>query len=196
MFLGPTGAGRWPMKLGTLRNERAPRGVAIPRPGGQGKRKRPRRSVGEPLRPATTRKPVGGARARGAGGAGSMGEVHPKANGEERRRVLAAILCEARRARVEPPPARSGLQDLAAAAQEIEEEIVRVATLERRRRMMAQADEALHRLAAGRYGLCADCGNPISPARLRAVPFATRCCGCQERFERRAGRGGALLSAG
>ena len=184
------------MKLGTLRNERPPRGAAIPRPGGRGRRKRPRRSVGEPLRPAATRKPVGGARTRGAGGAGSIGEVHPKANGEEHRRVLAAILCEARRARVEPPPARSGLQDLADAAQEAEEEIVTVATLERRRQVMAQADEALHRLAAGRYCLCADCGNSISPARLRALPFAVRCCPCQERFERRGGRRSALLSAG
>ncbi|MEP9350586.1 TraR/DksA C4-type zinc finger protein [Xanthobacter sp. KR7-225] len=32
---------------------------------------------------------------------------------------------------------------------------------------------------------CEACGAPISPARRAALPSATRCIGCQERFERR-----------
>ena len=33
---------------------------------------------------------------------------------------------------------------------------------------------------------CADCGDPIERARLRAVPSATRCTSCQSDAERRA----------
>ncbi len=112
----------------------------------------------------------------------------------ERQRVVTAILREAGRAPEGPPPARSGSPDIADAAQETVGEIVTVATLERRRHKLAQVDEALCRLAAGRYGLCADCAEPIPPARLRALPFAVRCCPCQERFERRTGGSGAPLA--
>lgn len=31
---------------------------------------------------------------------------------------------------------------------------------------------------------CTDCGADIPPARLKAAPFATRCIGCQTKFER------------
>jgi len=34
---------------------------------------------------------------------------------------------------------------------------------------------ALHRMDEGTYGLCERCGNPIAPARLEAMPSATRC---------------------
>ena len=46
---------------------------------------------------------------------------------------------------------------------------------------------ALSRLDAGVYGVCADCGEPIPPARLQAQPFAIRCVACQERVERQTG---------
>ncbi|MEO5679358.1 MAG: TraR/DksA C4-type zinc finger protein, partial [Acidimicrobiales bacterium] len=36
-------------------------------------------------------------------------------------------------------------------------------------------DAALHRMEAGTYGLCARCQTPIAPARLEAMPSATRC---------------------
>lgn len=39
-------------------------------------------------------------------------------------------------------------------------------------------DDALGRLAAGTYGLCERCGNPISEARLEAMPTARRCLDC------------------
>ena len=38
-----------------------------------------------------------------------------------------------------------------------------------------QIKEALARLDAGRYGLCAVCAEEIDPERLEALPFATRC---------------------
>lgn len=39
---------------------------------------------------------------------------------------------------------------------------------------------ALERIAAGRYGLCIDCGEPIAAARLDVVPEAPRCAACQQ----------------
>jgi DnaK suppressor protein len=44
-------------------------------------------------------------------------------------------------------------------------------------------NEALARLEAGSYGLCFECGDEISQARLRALPFAVRCKDCEEARE-------------
>ncbi len=41
-----------------------------------------------------------------------------------------------------------------------------------------EADAALARLAAGRYGRCEVCGEPISPGRLEARPAARTCIRC------------------
>lgn len=43
---------------------------------------------------------------------------------------------------------------------------------------------ALERLNDGAYGLCDECGEPIAPARLKAVPEVTTCIRCQDRIER------------
>jgi DnaK suppressor protein len=41
--------------------------------------------------------------------------------------------------------------------------------------ILVEIDEALGRIEAGTYGLCADCGAPIGEERLLAVPYATLC---------------------
>jgi RNA polymerase-binding protein DksA len=41
-------------------------------------------------------------------------------------------------------------------------------------------NHALHRLQNGEYGLCSQCGEEINPARLDALPFATKCISCAE----------------
>jgi DnaK suppressor protein len=43
---------------------------------------------------------------------------------------------------------------------------------------------ALERLDAGEYGRCAECGEPIAPARLQALPEVQTCVRCQDRLER------------
>ena len=45
-------------------------------------------------------------------------------------------------------------------------------------------DQALVRLEAGRYGLCADCGEPIALARLQSAPQSLRCVACESAHER------------
>ena len=44
--------------------------------------------------------------------------------------------------------------------------------------------EALDRLRGGEYGICEECGEPIAPARLRALPEVTTCVRCQDQLER------------
>jgi DnaK suppressor protein len=41
-------------------------------------------------------------------------------------------------------------------------------------------EEALDRLAAGDYGICLACEEPIPPKRLRAVSWARYCVKCQD----------------
>ena len=57
---------------------------------------------------------------------------------------------------------------------------------------LAEVDQALQRLAAGRYGLCSDCGSAIPLARLQLAPQAQRCVGCESLLERGHGRPATL----
>ena len=41
-------------------------------------------------------------------------------------------------------------------------------------------EKALRRINDGTYGSCTHCGNPISPQRLRAIPWAECCVECQD----------------
>ena len=50
--------------------------------------------------------------------------------------------------------------------------------------LLGQVNAALAKIAAGSYGVCDHCGKAITDARLRALPAATLCVGCQSRSER------------
>jgi DnaK suppressor protein len=54
-------------------------------------------------------------------------------------------------------------------------------------RELAAIDAALQRISDGRCGICDVCNQPISMARLQALPFATLCINCQ-RDEEHSGR--------
>ena len=41
-----------------------------------------------------------------------------------------------------------------------------------------QIKHALHCIDNGTYGVCSQCGNLISPERLKAMPYATTCMHC------------------
>jgi DnaK suppressor protein len=47
--------------------------------------------------------------------------------------------------------------------------------------VLAEIDDALKRIDAGTYGICASCGQPIAEERLEAMPWATRCIDCARR---------------
>lgn len=52
------------------------------------------------------------------------------------------------------------------------------------RETLRQIDEALARIEQGTYGYCQMSGEPISEARLRAIPWARYTLECQEELER------------
>jgi DnaK suppressor protein len=52
------------------------------------------------------------------------------------------------------------------------------ALLEAAREQVAAVDDALRRLAEGRYGVCERCGQPIGTERLAARPAAVTCVRC------------------
>ncbi|MGO4489413.1 TraR/DksA family transcriptional regulator [Microbacterium sp. 2RAF4] len=49
---------------------------------------------------------------------------------------------------------------------------------------LQQVDDALARVDAGTYGICANCGRPIPTGRLEARPFAEYCVACAEKLGR------------
>lgn len=51
-------------------------------------------------------------------------------------------------------------------------------------RELQELDAAIERIGDGSYGACADCGDDIPVARLRAYPGAFRCIACQSVYER------------
>jgi len=56
---------------------------------------------------------------------------------------------------------------------------VGVALLEACSATVREIDGAIQRLHKGTYGRCIDCGEKIAAVRLKVVPFAERCRGCQ-----------------
>jgi DnaK suppressor protein len=61
-------------------------------------------------------------------------------------------------------------------------ELERRLTLEKRiMEQLAGVEHALQKFEDGTYGLCDNCGQPIDPARLEALPQASLCLDCKAR---------------
>jgi DnaK suppressor protein len=56
-------------------------------------------------------------------------------------------------------------------------------SLSRNASLVRDVRAGLKRLTEGTYGVCVDCGQPISPKRLAAMPWASRCIACQNHVE-------------
>jgi DnaK suppressor protein len=50
-------------------------------------------------------------------------------------------------------------------------------------RTLASVEKALQKMDRGVYGCCEKCGEPIDPARLKALPYAELCMACQAHAE-------------
>jgi DnaK suppressor protein len=72
----------------------------------------------------------------------------------------------------------------AAAASQVFEQQRDLALRERNEQHLAQVEDALRRLDAGTFGMCTNCGRPIAPERLEAIPWAAHCIDCQRRVGR------------
>ena len=60
---------------------------------------------------------------------------------------------------------------------------IEFALIQMKAETLQRIHEALERLEEGSYGHCYECGDEISPQRLRALPFAVRCKDCEEARE-------------
>jgi RNA polymerase-binding transcription factor DksA len=77
-----------------------------------------------------------------------------------------------------------GLDSGDVAQEETEHEVI-LAELHAEKDRLAEIDAALERIRTGRYGVCEELGTPISPARLRAIPWTRFSRAAAERHERR-----------
>ncbi len=48
-------------------------------------------------------------------------------------------------------------------------------------KILQAIEEALWRMDQGTYGICRDCGEPIAPERLNAIPWTRVCIECKEK---------------
>lgn len=81
-----------------------------------------------------------------------------------------------------------GPLDLADTATELYTQEFNYSLSENDRQQLAQIDAALERMEEGEYGKCEECGEAISAARLKAIPWAILCIDCQEKKEEAARR--------
>ena len=66
----------------------------------------------------------------------------------------------------------------------VSESLDKELTLERAEEDICQAvDDALARLAEGRFGHCVECGRNIAVQRLEALPYTAFCINCEHRRE-------------
>lgn len=79
-------------------------------------------------------------------------------------------------------PAAGGLEgDLIEQANADEEAELQIRLHQTDGRLLRAIEEALARIEQGTYGVCAVCQQPISGARLEAVPWTHLCRECKER---------------
>jgi DnaK suppressor protein len=103
---------------------------------------------------------------------------------QRRREILHEVHERMRDVRTERPAANvRGILDAVEGSEADIQEDIELAVIQMKAEMLSRIDEALARLKEGRYGHCLDCGSEISERRLRALPFAVRCKGCEEARE-------------
>ena len=68
--------------------------------------------------------------------------------------------------------------------QHSQERELAIGALDRNSTLLRQVREALARIDAGTFGVCAACEEEIKPRRLAAIPWASSCVACQETADR------------
>jgi DnaK suppressor protein len=72
----------------------------------------------------------------------------------------------------------------AAAASQVFSQQRDLALRDRSRLELSRVEAALRSIDDGTYGTCANCGNPIGPERLEAIPWAAHCIECARKLGR------------
>jgi DnaK suppressor protein len=103
---------------------------------------------------------------------------------EGKRKALVSAISSTMGSARDTEHGRDLLKDPFGSASTTHDDEVAAVMVDRAARELQEVDRALEDIEAGRYGICRDCEGPIGAARLKAVPFATRCVRCQETQER------------
>lgn len=101
---------------------------------------------------------------------------------DRRRELLTEVQGKMRDVRAEGTKERDVLDQGESSEVDIQEDI-EFALIQMKSETLNKIDAALRRLEEGTYGNCFECGEEISEARLRALPFAVRCKDCEEARE-------------
>ena len=101
---------------------------------------------------------------------------------DRRRELLSAVQEKMRDVRAEGNKERDVLDQGESSEVDIQEDI-EFALIQMKSETLGKVDAALRRLEEGTYGNCFECGDEISEAPLRALPFAVRCKDCEEERE-------------
>ena len=114
---------------------------------------------------------------------------------ERRRELLSEVQGRMRDVRSEGNKDRDVLDQGESSEVDIQEDI-EFALIQMKSETLGKVNEALRRLDENTYGNCFECGDEISEARLRALPFAVRCKDCEEARETAEQRERALAKRG
>ena len=101
---------------------------------------------------------------------------------DRRRELMNAVQGKIRDVRASEGKERDVLDQGESSEIDIQEDI-EFALIQMKSETLNKVDAALRRLEEGTYGNCFECGDEISHARLRALPFAVRCKDCEEERE-------------
>ena len=108
---------------------------------------------------------------------------------ERRREIMDQVQEKIRDVRTESPNSPTqGVLDAAESSEADIQDEIEFALIQMKAETLNKINEALARLDEGAYGNCFECGDEISEARLRALPFAVRCKDCEEAREMAAER--------
>jgi DnaK suppressor protein len=101
---------------------------------------------------------------------------------DRRRELMNEVQGRIRDVRTDSSKDREVLDQGESSEVDIQEDI-EFALIQMKSETLNKIDAALRRLDDGTYGDCFECGDEISEARLRALPFAVRCKDCEEARE-------------
>ncbi len=108
---------------------------------------------------------------------------------DRRREILSEVQSRIKDVRAEGASGiTTGVVDAVETSEADIQEDIEFALIQMKAETLQRINEALDRLDDGSYGRCFECGEEISEARLRALPFAVRCKDCEEAREVAANR--------
>lgn len=105
-----------------------------------------------------------------------------RANLEQRRQSILAKIAEAKAPEANDDVMRGDSLDIASSARDRE---ITFMLKSRELDELRAIEDAIDRIDADDYGICASCEDPIEIKRLEAVPWARFCRACQEEMENR-----------